>query len=117
MSGSNELMGAGMPAALANQLGADQQLTVTAAGSSQTTATVCTGEFIEVGTASSNTGILLPDGASIYVVYNGGSNPVKVYPPVGEYMNGSQNAAFSVTNAKSAIIFRSNGRYIGVLSA
>jgi hypothetical protein len=59
-----------------------------------------TGSFIEVGTAGASTGVKLP-GPSFYVVYNGGANAVKVYPPTGSYMNGTQNAAFSVTNAKN----------------
>lgn len=118
MSASNELMGLGMPAALASQLGANAQTAVTAAGSTQTDATALTGEFVEVATAGASTGVKLPaSGASFYIVYNGGANAVKVYPPVGSYMNGTQNAAFSVTNAKTGIFFRSALRFIGVLSA
>ncbi len=117
MSSQTELMSLGMPHALAFKIGAETQLTVTAAGTTQADATATTGGFIEVGTAGSSTGIILSNGMGTYVVYNGGSNAVKVYPPVGSYMNGSQNAAFSVTNAKSAIIYRSGLRFIGVLSA
>lgn len=117
MSSTPELLSLGLPWQLAAQLGADAQTAVSAAGTTQATATAATGQFIEVGTAASNAGVMLPDGASVYVVYNGGANTMKVYPPVGSYMNGSQNAAFSVTNAKSAIFFRSAARFIGVLSA
>lgn len=117
MSSRAELMGLKMPAALAGQLGAHVQTAVTAAGTAITDATACAGAFIEVGTAGANSGIQLPDGASVYVVLNGGASTVKVYPPTGSYMNGTQNAAFSVTNAKSAIFFRADARFIGVLSA
>ncbi len=117
MSSKREVMAAGENAVLARQLGSDQQLAVTAAGSSQATATVCKGEFIEVGTAGSSTGIQLPAEGSVYVVSNGGANALAVFPPVGSYMNGTQNASFSVTNAKTGIFFRSENRYIGILSA
>lgn len=117
MSSTSELMHASLPALAARLLGADTQTAVAAAGTTQGTATACVGQFIEVGTATSNTGILLPDGGDVYVVLNGGASTVKVYPPVGSYMNGSQNAAFSVTNAKSAIFLRSDARFVGILSA
>jgi hypothetical protein len=117
MSSRVELMGFKMPWGLAGQLGSHVQTAVTAAGTAITDATACTGAFIEVATAGSNSGIQLPDGSSVYVVYNGGANAVKVYPPTSSYMNGTQNAAFSVTNAKSAIFFRADARFIGVLSA
>lgn len=117
MASTAELMALGMAHSLAYRLGSDPTLAVTAAGSTQTDATALTTAFTEVGTAAASTGVILPANASFYVVYNGGANAVKVYPPVGSFMNGTVNAAFSVTNAKSAIFFRSNLRFIGVLSA
>jgi hypothetical protein len=117
MSSATELMAGGLPATLANRLGSDTQTAVTAAGTTTADATVCVGEFIEIGTAGANTGIRLPDGGDTYVVRNGGASTVKVYPPTGSFMNGTQDAAFSVTNAKTAIFFRADLRFIGVLSA
>lgn len=117
MSSTAELMASGMAASAANQLGSDTVTGIVAAGSTQTDATALTVEFVEIATAGASTGVKLNDGASVYVVYNGGANAVKVYPPVGSFMNGTVNAAFSVTNAKTAIFFRSNLRFIGVLSA
>lgn len=117
MSSPSELMECSLPWQAALQLGADVQTAVAGAGSAATDATVCVAQFIEVATAGSGTGIKLPDGSSVYVVYNGGANALKVYPPTGSYMNGTQNAAFSVTNAKTGIFFRSAARFIGCLSA
>lgn len=117
MASPAELMALGMGHSLAYRLGCIAQLAVTAAGSAATDATALTGSFIEVATCGSGAGVKLPDGPGVYVVYNGGANALKVYPPTGSYMNGTQNAAFSVTNAKTGIFFREEARIIGVLSA
>ena len=117
MSSATELMAGGMPATLANRLGSDVQTGVVAAGTTTADATVCTGEFIEIATAGANSGIRLQDGGDTYVVRNGGASTVKVYPPTGSFMNGTADAAFSVTNGKTAIIYRSDARFTGVLSA
>lgn len=119
MANAAEIMEAGLPWLGGMMLGADVTLAVTAAGSAQTDATALTSAFVEIGTAGASTGVRLQaDGTpSFYAVVNGGANAVKVYPPVGSFMNGTVNAAFSVTNAKTAFIFRSGNRYIGILSA
>jgi hypothetical protein len=119
MANTSEVMEVGLPWLGGMMLGADVTTAVTAAGSAQADATALTSAFVEVGTAAASTGIRLqPDGIpSFYAIFNGGANAVKVYPPVGSFMNGTVNAAFSVTNAKTAFIFRSGNRYIGVLSA
>lgn len=52
MSSTPELLSLGLPWQLAAQLGADAQTAVSAAGTTQATATAATGQFIEVGTAA-----------------------------------------------------------------
>lgn len=117
MSSPAELMALGLSSFLANRIGAEVATAVTAAGTNQATATALTAAFVEIGTAGASTGVMLQSFPDVFVIYNGGANTVAVFPPVGSYMNGSQNASFSVTNAKTAIFFRSGVRYIGVLSA
>jgi hypothetical protein len=117
MSLPGELMALGLPHSLAERIGADIVTGVVAAGTSQTTAATVAGAFIEVATAAASSGIILMGGPDNFTIFNGGASPLSVYPPVGGYMNGTQNAAFSVTNAKSAFFFRAGNRYIGVLSA
>ena len=117
MSTPAELMAQGMPAALALKIGADIGTGVVAAGTTQLTATALAAGFNEVATAAANSGVILPVNADTCNVYNGGASPLSVYPPVGCYMNGALNAAFSVTNGKTGSFHRSGNRYIGNLSA
>ncbi len=117
MSLPTELMGLGLPHSLANHLGSDVTTGVVAAGTTQTGAKALTTGFNEIATAAANSGVMLDSFSDFHLIFNGGANPVSVYPPVGSYMNGTQNASFSVTNAKTAFFFRSGLRYIGVLSA
>jgi len=117
MSTPAELMAGGMPALLANRIGADVATGITAAGSSQATATVLSAGFNLIGTAAASTGVLLPSNTDSVSLFNGGASPVSVYPPVGSFMNGVVNAAFTVTNGKTASFHRSGNQYIGNLSA
>ena len=105
----SELMARGMPAGQAELVAQDAVTTPqTATGSTQTDAFPIVSKFTIFGTTASNTGALLPARGRVLIV-NSGANPLKVYPPVGGNINGgSTNAAFSLTNAKSAI-FESNG--------
>lgn len=119
MSQPSELSGTGMPPALANQLGQTQTLGVSAAGTTQATATAVAAGFVDVTTAASNAGVILPvaAGAAITSVRNGDSNTMKVYPAVGDLMNGTANAAFSITTGKVGIFVPCGNRWHGNLSA
>lgn len=119
MATATELMGLGFSAAQANALAGASSTALTATGSTQTDALALAVPFNEFGTVGSGTGARLPpaSGQPPFTIYNGGSNALKVYPASGEYMNGSQNASFSVTNAKSAVFMPCGNRWIGKLSA
>lgn len=117
MSTPSELMGLGLPHSLANRIGSEVQTAITAAGTNQATATTLSGGFVEIGTAAASTGVMLNGFSDVTVIFNGGANTVAVFPPVGSFMNGTVNAGFNVTNAKTATFFRSGNRYIGNLSA
>lgn len=90
MSLTSELMAAGMPAGQAGPLGFDTPQTgVSAAGSSQATATQLTADAALVSTVSASQGVILPNRTGEFVVTNLASTPLTVYPPVGSTFAGS----------------------------
>jgi len=105
----SELMSSGLTALQANLLAQDPaSAALTATGTTQGTALALTSNFSVFGTVGSNTGAIL-GAPGMYLIVNGGANPLLLYPPVGGNINGGTvNASFSVTNAKSAIAI-SNG--------
>lgn len=118
MTLASELMSAGQPARLAELIGQDAVSTPqTATGTTQATAFAIASKFTLFGTVGASSGAILPTRGRVLVV-NNGANALSVYPPVGGNINGGTlNAAFSVTNAKSAL-FESNGlTWFAILSA
>jgi hypothetical protein len=61
---------------------------ITAAGTTQGTATALSAAINYISTAAANSGVLLAGSlGNPETVYNGGANPVNVYPPVGARIN------------------------------
>lgn len=62
---------------------------ISAAGTTQATATLLINSVCVLSTVAANSGVLLQTGVvgSYQVVYNGGANAVRVYPPVGFQIN------------------------------
>jgi len=100
-----------MSAALTEQVCGDIQYNVTAAGSTQGTATLVTGSHVIVTTAAASTGVILPQaepGAEV-TVKNLGANALNVYPATGGAINAlSANAAFSVAAGGQARLLGRN---------
>lgn len=120
MSTTRELMGNGMPAALASQLGQELTAAAVGAGSTQATATLLTTAVTKFATVGASEGARLPPatGQPVYAVYNGGSNALTVYAAVGETINAiATTSGFSVTNGKSAVFVPSGNTWIASLSA
>lgn len=121
MAQANEIEAAGVAAGVARLLGqTTPQTAQTATGSTAADAlALTTGGFYEFGTVAASTGAILPTatGTPQVVIYNGGSNALTVYPQTGEYINGTQNGTFSVTNGKTATFTPSGLRWIANLSA
>ena len=97
-------------------------LLVVAAGTTQATATLLVNGMNGVLTAASGSGVILNANSltsDCQVVYNGGANPVKVYPPVGSKINGlPANTAMSLGTGTTAMFwFLSDTQIVGVLSA
>ena len=95
---------------------------ISAAGSVQSTATVLIGTMNMVTTVSSGSGVILFVNATqggYQVVYNGGANTLKVYPPTSAQINGlAVNAAMILaTNTSCAFWFTSSTQVVGQLSA
>lgn len=114
-------MRASLPAEAARLLGATANTTAqTATGSVQGDALVLTGNITNFTTVAASTGCILPSATGVgpYFVLNNGANALKVYPATGETINGAAaNAAFSVTNAKSASFYPHGNQWVAVLSA
>ena len=75
----------------------DSATAISAAGTSAATATVLANAVNFVGTTGSGTGVILPPlsspGDGVFV-FNGGANPLKVYPTTGAKINSlAANAA------------------------
>lgn len=94
---------------------------LSAAGTSQSDALQLTAAINQITTAASGTGVKLyasPAAGSWQVVYNGGANPMKVYPQTSGTINGLAANAGMTLQIKTACIFyaASTTAWIGVLS-
>ncbi len=106
------LMGVGMPAEQAAQVGLSAILAVTAAGTTAADATIIKKQTTFVNmTASGSDGVKLPADADIgveYIVYNSSGSTGKVYPPTSGTINGdtATSGAKSLTTLKVAAFIR-----------
>lgn len=94
---------------------------ISAAGTAQGTATALTNALNGIGTVASGAGVVLYAGSAgdCQLVYNGGANAVKVYPPSGAKINGLATDAphLLATNTACEYWFLSATQVVGVLSA
>lgn len=94
---------------------------ISAAGTTQATATLLFNGINWITTASANSGVVLFPGnqGTSQTVYNGGANPVKVYPPLGAQINGLAVNAGHLLATNTACVYwnASSAQVIGVLSA
>lgn len=105
MATQSELMGAGIPWRPAAMLGLVENSSVSAAGTTQATATALTASFSIVTTAAANSGVQLPTatGSGTFIVVNNGANTVTVYPATGEAINANAaNVGIQIAVGKSA---------------
>ena len=113
---------AGLPIPLAEAMCKDVAASVSAAGTTQGTATELTAADNELTTVAAGSGVVLSaDLASgdSQTVFNAGANAVKVYPPSGMRINAlATNAAMTLaTNTGCFFKCVSTTRVFGVLSA
>ncbi len=97
-------------------------LLVVAAGTTQATATLLINGMNGIKTAAAGSGVILTPNnltSDCQIVFNGGANPVIVYPPLGSQINSlTTNAGITLaTNTAIAFWWLTNTQIIGVLSA
>lgn len=121
MATAVDIMKGGFSAFGARAINGQNNITVTAAGTSQTDATAVTASTIVVTTAAASTGIRLPAceiGDSMNVL-NLGANAVTIYPDSGAQINAlGANAGFQLAPNTAAQVRRfSTTRWMAFLSA
>ena len=99
----------------------DVGLGISAAGTTQATATELINGLNEVTTVASGAGVVLfsADSGTFQAVYNAGANQLKVYPPVGYKINSLpiNTAMILGTGTSCEFWFLSTTKIIGNLSA
>lgn len=108
MALAREIMQGGFSAMSADSIQGGVNLTMTAAGTTQATATAINTSNVYVATAASGTGLILPSAqqGDWLVIYNGGANAVTVYPPVGAKINSlTTNGGASLGTNTACIYF------------
>ena len=113
---------AGLPETLQLAICKDTATSVSAAGTTQGTATELTAACSEVTTVTSGTGVVLSANLAAgdeQSVFNAGANALKVYPPSGSRINAlpSNTAMLLATNTGCIFKCVSSTRVFGVLSA
>jgi len=116
-----KLFGSGLTTLAVASICQDAATGISAAGTTQGTATALTNTLNGLGTVAAGTGVVLYAGSAgdCQIVYNGGANPVNVYPPSGAKIN--QIAAnlphVLAVNTACEYWFFSSTQVVGVLSA
>lgn len=110
MATQTDLMGSGMPAALANLLG-NRPATIAGVGTAQAGAAVLA-SMSALTTTGGATAFIIPSAAGLsrlFFLNNTSSTTALIYPPAGlsaAFNTGSADAAFSLAQNKSVIIWR-----------
>lgn len=119
MATTQELMGLGMPGPLAAIIG-NTPMTVTGTGTAQAGGATLR-SMSSLVTSSGQTAFTIPANASIsrlFFVFNPSATTALIYPPVGVSASiggGAADAAFSLVQNKSAIIWRFSTTVFGAV--
>ena len=89
MAYAREIMQGGLSAGTSKSIGGQVKTAISAAGTTSADATTVTASINVLGTVGSGSGVIISDGelGDSVIVYNGGLNGVKVYPPSGDTFN------------------------------
>ena len=95
---------------------------ISAAGTTQATATTLRAQENEVTTVASGAGVVMDpllSASEIQTVFNASSTALKVYPPSGMQINGLPSNTAMILAPNTGVMFRcvSSTRIFGVLSA
>lgn len=113
MPATDALMGEGMAAQLANRVGGIYQL-LAGVGTAQVGAGKILAKNVEVTASAGQTAIVAPTGFPIYEeinLFNSSTTGALVFPPVGDYMNGVQNASVTLPSVKSGTVYQYKPHY------
>lgn len=118
----HKVFAAGLPGPLAACICKDTQASISAAGTTQGTATELTSADNEVTTVADGAGVVLYSNATAgdtQSVFNAGSNPLRVYPPTSQRINGLPLNLHMTLGLNTGVILKkvSATRWFGVLSA
>ncbi len=123
MGFAKNIMGAGIPAAAAAaDTISSEALALTAAGTTQGTALSITADVNFVSTVGASSGVIIYNGVigdSVFIMNDGGANPLTVYPPVGGKINNlATNAGFTLAaNTPVWVLKVTATRWFAMLSA
>tara|TARA_R110000868_G_scaffold335787_2_gene596651 strand:- start:3649 stop:4014 length:366 start_codon:yes stop_codon:yes gene_type:complete len=121
MALASKMMGGGMSSVMAQAINGDVNSAVSAAGTTQATATAINAGNVVVTTAAASSGVILPSGVigDDLGILNLGANAVTVYPPVGEQINAlSANTGFLLAPNTAVVVKKfTNTRWMAFLSA
>jgi hypothetical protein len=117
-----KVFGSGVPSLMAAAICQDTATSVSAAGTTQGTATELTSTDNEVTTVGSGAGVVLSSKLAPgdeQTVFNGGVNPLKVYPTSGMKINNLAADSPMLLSVNTGVLFKciSTTRVFGVLSA
>lgn len=117
----HKLFASGLNPLAVSAIGNDVNAGVSAAGTTQGTATELTNCLNGLTTVAASSGVRLYAGSAgdWQLVYNGGANPVNVYPPTDARINGIAVNSPHVMGTSTACVyfFLSATQVVGVLSA
>lgn len=120
MALAHKLFGSGLSTLAVTAIGNDVASALTATGTTQATAYAMTAADNEFSTVDAGTGARLYAGTpgDTQTVYNGGANPLTVYPPTSSQINGLGTNSGALVAPATACIFKcmSSTRWIGILS-
>ena len=113
---------AGLPGLAVQAICQDVKTSVSAAGTTQCTATSLTAADSEVTTVAAGSGVVLSGSATAgdtQTVFNAGANPLKVYPPSGQQINALPSNQHMNLGLNTGVLLKkvSSTRWFGVLSA
>lgn len=117
-----KVFSAGLSIPLMEAMCKDAGTSVSAAGTTQGTATELSAADSEITTVAANSGVILKSTLSAgdsQTAFNAGANAVKVYPPSGMKINALSTNAAMLLATNTGCLFKcvSSTRVFGVLSA
>lgn len=117
-----KVMGSGLPGLSVQAITQDTNAAVSAAGTTQGTATELTSADSDVTTVAANSGVVLSSKLApgdTQFVFNSGANPLNVYPPSGMKINNLTANQAMILQKSTGVLFKciSTTKVFGVLSA